>query len=415
MALHHLQHIDPKIHAALCQELERQRNGIELIASENFVSRAVLEATGSILTNKYAEGLPNKRYYGGNEYIDVAERLAIERAKALFGAEHANVQPHAGSQANMAVFFALLEPGDTILGMDLAAGGHLTHGSKVNFSGKLYKAVSYGVNADGYLDMESVRAIARKEKPKLIISGFSAYPRTLDFAAFDAIAKEVGAYHLADIAHIAGIVAAGYHQNPCPYADAVTTTTHKTLRGPRGAIILCKAVHAQAIDKAVFPRMQGGPLEHVIAAKAVAFHEALQPAFKTYIKQVLANAKALATALQKEGIHLVTDGTDNHLLLVDLRSTGKGGKEIEKALEDAGIYTNKNMIPNDPRKPTDPSGIRIGTPAMTTRGMKEKEMEQIARWIATVIKHPTPETTQKVKQEVRTFLQQFPLYPGLEY
>jgi len=421
--LKHLQAADPDIHHAILQEIDRQRHVIELIASENIVSEAVLEATGSPLTNKYAEGYPFKRYYGGNEFIDVCEDLAIRRAKQLFNAEHANVQPHSGSSANLAAYFALLELGDKILGMSLDHGGHLTHGSKVNFSGKFYNVVSYGLNQETErIDMDVVRQIAQRERPRLIVAGASAYPRAIDFKAFRAIADEVGAYLMVDMAHIAGLIAAGIHPDPIPYADVVTTTTHKTLRGPRGAMILCKTADrlrsdskknlAQKIDSAVFPGTQGGPLEHVIAAKAVAFKEALQPEFKTYQQQIVKNAKALADELMGRGFRLVSGGTDNHLMLVDLANKGVSGKEVETALDKAAITVNKNMIPFDKRSPFDPSGIRIGTPAITTRGMKEGEMLTIARWIDAIVSSPKDEALQqKIRGEVRELCARFPIYP----
>ncbi len=423
--MRHLKDRDPEIHSVILDEHSRQQKGAELIASENYVSRAVMQAMGSVLTNKYSEGYPGKRYYGGNEHVDVSEQLAIDRVKKLFGAEHANVQPHAGSQANMEAYFALLELGDKILGMDLAHGGHLTHGSRVNFSGRFYNFVSYGVDRETMtLDMDEVRKIARREKPKLMLSGFSAYPGKLDFREFQDIADEVGAYHMADIAHIAGLCAAGLHQNPVPFCDVVTTTTHKTLRGPRGAIILSKIKDrlrpddkkdlSRRIDSAVFPGMQGGPLDHVIAAKAVAFGEALQPDFKEYQTQVLKNAQVLAETLMDNGISLVSGGTDNHLMLIDLTRTGLGGKEVEKALDEVFIFTNKNMIPFDVRSPFDPSGIRLGTPALTTRGMKEGEMRMIGVWISRMIKRPKdPYLKSKVKAEVLDLCRNFPIYEGL--
>ena len=405
-----IQQIDPAIYEVFQQELNRQRTHLELIASENFVDEGVLEATGSILTNKYAEGYPARRYYGGCEYVDVAENLAIERAKKLFGAEHANVQPHSGSQANAAVYFAMLQPGDTILGMSLDHGGHLTHGSPVNFSGKNYHFVSYGVSAEtGYIDYDQVREQALKHKPKMIVAGYSAYTRVLDFDKFRQIADEVGAYLMVDIAHIAGLVATGVHPSPVPVADFVTTTTHKTLRGPRGGMILCKEQYAKQIDKAIFPGTQGGPLMHIIAAKAVAFELALQPEFKTYCEQIVKNAKALSAGLTENGIRLVSGGTDNHLMLIDLRGTGKTGKEAEKLLHAANITTNKNAIPFDPEKPFVTSGIRIGTPAVTTRGMKEDEMKQIAAFIAKVIQQGE-QAVPEVKEQVIALCKNFPLY-----
>ena len=404
---------DPEIARLIVEETERQRHGLELIASENFVSPAVLEAMGSPLTNKYAEGLPGKRYYGGCEVVDRVEQIAIDRAKQLFGAEHANVQPHSGAQANAAVYLAFLKPGDTVLGLDLSQGGHLTHGSPVNFSGLLYRAVHYGVNDDGYIDYDRMRAIAREQRPKMIIAGASAYARTIDFAAFAEVAKEVGAVFMVDMAHIAGLVAAGVHPSPVPHADAVTTTTHKTLRGPRGGLILCKSEHAKVIDKAMFPGTQGGPLEHVIAAKAVALKEALDPSFITYSQQVLSNAKALAAALQEHGFRVVSGGTDTHLMLVDLRNRGLTGKVLEQALDRAAITVNKNTVPRETQSPFVTSGIRIGTPAVTTRGMGEGEMRQIAALIDRVARAPDDAgVAEAVRAEVRTLTQRFPLYPG---
>jgi glycine hydroxymethyltransferase len=407
-----LRDTDPEIASLIEEEIARQNDGIELIASENFVSPAVLEAMGSPLTNKYAEGLPGKRYYGGCEVVDRIEQLAIDRAKQLFGADHANVQPHSGAQANAAVFLAFLKPGDTFLGMDLSQGGHLTHGSPVNFSGLLYKAVSYGLNDDGYIDMDAVRSQALTHKPKMIIAGYSAYPRVIDFAAFAAIAKEVGAIFMVDMAHFAGLAATGVYPTPVPHADVVTTTTHKTLRGPRGGMILCKAEHAAAVNKAMFPGTQGGPLEHVIAAKAVSFKEALEPAFTTYSKQIVANAQALAKALVSRGYQLVSGGTDNHLMLVDLRSKGLTGKVAEKALDLAGITVNKNTVPKETQSPFVTSGVRIGTPAVTTRGMREPEMERIAELIDRVLMSAEDASVaEQVKEEVRTLSASFPLYP----
>ena len=368
---------DPEIGACVSAELARQRRNIELIASENIVSEAVLAAMGTVLTNKYAEGYPGKRYYGGCQEVDVAENIARDRACKLFGADHANVQPHSGAQANFAVYQALCDHGDTVLGMDLANGGHLTHGSPVNFSGKNYHMVSYGLNEKGYIDYDQVRDLARKEKPKMIIAGASAYPRIIDFKAFADIAHEVGAYLFVDMAHIAGLVAAGLHPSPVPYADVVTTTTHKTLRGPRGGMILCKEELARKIDSAIFPGSQGGPLEHIIAAKAVALGEAMKPEFKTYQQQIVKNAAALARALMAEGFDLVSGGTDNHLMLVDLRPAHLTGKEMEKRLDEVNITVNKNAIPNDPEKPFVTSGIRVGTPAVTTRGFGVEEMKVI--------------------------------------
>ncbi len=408
----YLKNVDPAIAKAIEDELGRQRDKIELIASENFVSRAVLEAQGSIMTNKYAEGYPRRRYYGGCEFVDVAEDLARDRAKELFGAEHANVQPHSGSQANMAVYMAVLNPGDTILGMSLDHGGHLTHGSPVNFSGRLYNIVAYGVDlATGRIDYDDVRAKALEHKPKLILAGGSAYAREIDFAKFREIADEVGAYFMVDMAHIAGLVAAGLHMNPVPYADFVTSTTHKTLRGPRGGLILTKKKFARDVDKQIFPGIQGGPLMHVIAAKAVAFKEALSPEFKVYSQHVIDNAKALGKALQARGVDLVSGGTDNHLLLLDLRSKNWTGKDLEKALDNVGITTNKNTIPDDPESPFVTSGIRIGTPAMTTRGAGTEEMKEIANMIADVIENRDNEAVlASVAQRVKDLCSRFPLY-----
>jgi len=407
-----LKMVDKEVYNAIVSETKRINNGLELIPSENFPSKAVLEALGSVMNNKYAEGYPGKRYYGGNEFIDVVERLAIERAKKLFGAEHVNVQPYSGSPANLAVYFAFLKPGDKILGMDLSCGGHLTHGAKVNFSGKLYNSVFYGVDEEtNLIDYDEVRKMAMREKPKIIVSGHSAYPRKLDFKAFQEIAESIGAIHMADIAHIAGLIVAGMHPSPFPFTDVVTTTTHKTLRGPRGAMIMCKQEYAEIIDKAVFPGLQGGPHEHAIAAKAVAFKEAMSQEFKEYGRQIVKNAKALADALMDNGFKLITDGTDNHLMLVDLRNKGVTGKEAEKALDKAGITVNKNMIPYDPRKPFDPSGIRLGTPAITTRGMKEGEMKDIGNYIAKVIENIGNENViKRVREDVIELCKQFPIY-----
>ncbi len=380
--------VDSELADAILAELARQRNNIELIASENFVSKAVMAAMGSPLTNKYAEGYPGKRYYGGCEKVDIAENLAIERAKELFGAEHANVQAHSGAQANMAVFFAVLKPGDTVMGMNLAHGGHLTHGSPVNMSGKQYNIIPYGVSEEtGTIDYEQVRSLALEHKPKLIVAGASAYSRIIDFEFFSKVAKEVGAYLMVDMAHIAGLVAAGLHPSPVPYADFVTTTTHKTLRGPRGGLILCKEEHAKLIDKAIFPGIQGGPLMHIFAAKAVCFKEALQPEFKEYAKQVVKNAKVLSERLMENGFNIVSGGTDNHLMLVDLRPMGITGKEMEHRLDDVCITCNKNAIPFDPEKPFVTSGIRLGTPAVTSRGMVEEDMVEIADVIALIAKN----------------------------
>lgn len=423
-----LKKTDEEIYRVTVNETNRQRNGIEMIASENFVSKAVLEAMGTPLTNKYSEGYSGKRYYGGNEEIDISETLAIDRAKKLFNAEHANVQPHAGSQANAEVYFALLELKDKVLGMDLAQGGHLTHGSPVNFSGKFYTMSHYGVDPKtGFIDMDDVRKKAHAIKPKILLSGFSAYPRKLDFRAFQEIAEEVGAYHMSDIAHIAGLCAAGVHENPVPIADVVTTTTHKTLRGPRGAMIMSKMIDrldhdnkknlAQKIDFAVFPGMQGGPLDHIIAAKAVAFKEALQPDFRKYAEQIVKNAKALADVLLDNGVDLISGGTDNHLILMDVdKSFGIRGKKAVQILDEVHIFTNKNMIPNDRGTPFDPCGLRIGTPAITTRGMKETDMKQIGEWYVRALKNPDDaEIKKKIREEVLEFLKEYPLYKELNY
>lgn len=404
---------DEQVFQAIQQELGRQRSKIELIASENFVSEAVLEAQGSVLTNKYAEGYPGRRYYGGCEYVDIVEDLARERAKKIFGAEHANVQPHSGAQANMAVYFSVLKPGDTVLGMNLSHGGHLTHGSPVNFSGIHYNFVEYGVDPVTHrINYDDVLDKARTHKPKMIVAGASAYPRIIDFKRFREIADEVGAYLMVDMAHIAGLVAAGLHPNPVPYADFVTTTTHKTLRGPRGGMILCKKEYAKIIDKAVFPGIQGGPLMHVIAAKAVALGEALQDSFKEYAKNIVKNAKRLAEGLKKEGLNLVSDGTDNHLLLVDVRPLGLTGKIAEEVLDEVGITVNKNTIPFDPEKPSVTSGIRIGTAAVTTRGFGEEEMDEIASIIGFTLKnHDNKEKLEEAKKRVEALTTKFPLYP----
>jgi glycine hydroxymethyltransferase len=400
-----LKKVDPEIFEAIKNEEKRQKYTIELIASENFVSPEVLEAQGSVLTNKYAEGYPGKKYYGGCKYIDVIENLAIERAKKIFKAEHANVQPHSGSQANMAVYFSILEVGDTILAMNLSHGGHLTHGSPVNFSGRFFNIIPYGVDKDsGRIDYDNLKDLAIKNKPKLIIAGASAYPREIDFSAFRSIADGVGSYLMADIAHIAGLVIANLHQSPIPYCHFVTTTTHKTLRGPRGGLILCKEEYGKAIDKTIFPGIQGGPLMHVIAAKAVSFKEAMTPEFIEYQKQIVKNAKSLADELLKLDYHLVSGGTDNHLMLVDLRNKEITGKQAEKALEEAGITVNKNTIPFDTQSPMVTSGIRIGTPAVTTRGMKEKDMRMIAKMINRVL---IDTENQKVKDEVRKEVESF--------
>jgi len=408
---------DPEVVQALNLELGRQRNNLELIASENIVSRAVLEAMGTVPTNKCAEGYPGRRYYGGCEYVDTLEEIARNRAKQLFGAEHANVQPHSGSQANQAVYLACLQPGDTVLGMNLAHGGHLTHGSPVNASGILYKFVAYGVDEQTHrIDYDEVRKAAFKHRPRLIVAGASAYPRIIDFAAFGEIAREVGALLMVDMAHIAGLVATGHHPSPIPHAHFVTTTTHKTLRGPRGGLILCTKSWAQAIDKAVFPGVQGGPLMHIIAAKAVALGEALQPEFKTYSERIIANAKALADTLLEEGLNLVSGGTDNHLILVDTRNLNITGRDAERVLDSVGITVNKNAIPFDPASPAVTSGIRIGTPAITTRGMGVEEMKIIGRTIAMTLKHPGDEATlQKARDAVRELTARFPIYPDLEY
>jgi glycine hydroxymethyltransferase len=407
-----LKQTDPDIHRLLVHEAERQEHQLEMIASENFVSRAVLQAAGSVLTNKYAEGYPGKRYYGGCEVVDEVEKLAQERLLQLFGAEHANVQPHSGAQANMAVFFALLEPGDTMLGMNLSEGGHLTHGSPVNFSGRLYNVAAYGVRPDDHrIDYAALRDQAMQVRPKVIIAGASAYPRQIDFETFGEIAQECGAKLVVDMAHIAGLVATGHHPNPVPYADVVTSTTHKTLRGPRGGLILSRAEHAKAIDKQIFPGIQGGPLMHVIAAKAVAFAEALRPEFGDYSGRVIANAQALGEGLAERGFTLVSGGTDNHLLLVDLRSKGVTGKVAEKSLERAGITVNKNTVPGETESPFVTSGIRIGTPALTTRGLGTDEMRTIATFIDRVITAPDDETVaDTVLGEVRELCDRFPLY-----
>lgn len=403
---------DPDIARLIVEEVERQRDGLELIASENFVSSAVLEAMGTPLTNKYAEGLPGKRYYGGCEIVDQVEQIAIDRVKQLFAAEHANVQPHSGAQANAAVYLAFLRPGDTVLGLDLSQGGHLTHGSPVNFSGLLYNAVHYGVHQDtGRIDYDRMREIAREKRPQMIIAGASAYARVIDFEAFASVAAEVGAKFVVDMAHIAGLVAVGLHPSPIPHADAVTSTTHKTLRGPRGGFILCTAEHAKVVDKAVFPGTQGGPLEHVIAAKAVAFREALEPGFTAYCRQVIANAQSLAAAMMERGYDIVSGGTDTHLFLADLRNRGLTGKTAERALDQAGITVNKNTVPGETQSPFVTSGIRIGTPAVTTRGMRESEMRTIAELIHSVLAAPDDESVaRKVRGEVRDLTGGFPLY-----
>jgi len=408
-----LYEVDLTIAAAIDNETRRQHEGLELIASENFVSEAVLEAMGSVFTNKYAEGYPGKRYYGGCEFADVVENLARDRAKQLFGAEHANVQPHAGSQANMAAFAAVLQPGDTILGLNLAHGGHLTHGHPLNFSGKTYKIVPYGVTKESEtIDYDELERIAESEHPKLIIGGGSAYPRIIDFARMRQIADKVGALYLVDMAHFAGLVAGGAHPSPVPHAHIVTSTTHKTLRGPRSGMILSKQDYAAAIDKVVFPGMQGGPLVHIMAAKAVSFLEAMQPSFKDYAKQVVANAKVLAEELSKEGFRIISGGTDTHVMLMDVFAKGMLGSEAEKALGEAGITVNKNAIPFDANPPMKPSGIRIGSPALTTRGMKEPEMRQIGRWISRTLHNRTNAVELgKIRKEVFELAEEFPLYP----
>ncbi len=404
---------DPDVAALIRREVERQRRGIELIASENFVSEAVLEAMGTPLTNKYAEGLPGKRYYGGCEFVDEIEQLAIDRVKQLFDAEHANVQAHSGAQANAAVYLAFLKPGDKVLGLDLSQGGHLTHGSPVNFSGLLYNAIHYGVGDDGRIDYDAMREIALRERPKMIVAGASAYARIIEFEPFAAVAREIGAKFVVDMAHIAGLVATGTHPSPVPHADAVTSTTHKTLRGPRGGLILCTAEHAKAIDKAMFPGTQGGPLEHIIAAKAVAFKEALEPAFTEYCRQIILNAQALASALAATGLEIVSGGTDNHLMLVDLRNRALTGKVAEKTLDAAGITVNKNTVPKETQSPFVTSGIRIGTPAVTTRGMKEPDMHEIAGLIDRVLDAPEDaDVARKVGEDVQLLTSRFPLYPS---
>jgi glycine hydroxymethyltransferase len=415
MSFEHVKKTDPELYQAIMDELKRQQNKLELIASENIVSRAVLEAQGSVLTNKYAEGYPGKRYYGGCEHVDVAEDLAIERAKKLFGAEHANVQPHSGSQANMAVYFTILEPGDTYLGMSLPHGGHLSMGSPVNFSGKFYNVVPYGVREDTHrIDYDQVRSLAKQHRPKLIIAGASAYPRVIEYKTFREIADEVGAYFMVDMAHIAGLIAAGLHPSPVPYADFVTTTTHKTLRGPRGGMILSKEVHAKTLNSRVFPGMQGGPLMHVIAAKAVALKEAMTPEFKQYQEQIVKNAQALAKGLISRGFSLVSGGTDNHLMLVDLTNKDITGKDAEAFLDQAWITVNKNTIPFETRSPFVTSGVRLGTPALTTRGMREGEMDQVASLIARVIDSKgDPAEIEKVRKDVEVLSGRFPIYEGL--
>ena len=411
--MNELQQQDPAVFDAVVNEANRQHASLELIASENFTSLAVLEAAGTVLTNKYAEGYPGKRYYGGCEYVDVVETLAIERAKELFGAEHANVQPHSGAQANMAAYLATMKPGDTLLGMNLSHGGHLTHGSPVNFSGQIYHAVAYGVGSDGRIEYDAMREIARRERPKVIVAGASAYPRIIDFAIFADVAREVGAVLIVDMAHIAGLVAGGAHPSPVPHADIVTSTTHKTLRGPRSGFILCREQYAKAIDKQVFPGMQGGPLMHVIAAKAVAFGEALQPSFREYAHNVVANAQALAAALMARGFELVSGGTDNHLLLLDLTNHPElTGKLAEESLERAGITTNKNTVPGEQRSPFVTSGVRLGTAALTTRGMGTTEMQRVGNLIADVLEAPGNETVAaNVRRGVAELTEAYPLYP----
>ncbi len=411
----YLKQVDPEIYAAMQGETRRQNKKIELIASENFVSPAILEAAGGVMTNKYAEGYPNRRYYGGCEFVDVAESLARNRAKELFGAEHANVQPHSGSQANMAVYFTVLKPGDTILGMSLSHGGHLTHGHPLNFSGFLFNVVGYEVNKDTEtVDYDALRRQAIETRPKMIIAGASAYPRTLDFAKFREIADEVDAIFMVDMAHFAGLVAAGLHPSPVPYADFVTTTTHKTLRGPRGGMVLCKKKYRKDLDKMVMPGIQGGPLMHIIAAKAVALKEAMQPEFKTYQKQIVANAAAMAEVFKQRGFHVVSGGTDTHLILLSFVERGMTGKQVEEALDQAGITTNKNTVPFDPQPPLVTSGIRIGTPAVTTRGMKEADVRQVAGFIDRVVNNiDNAEVLAEVKNEVDALCDRFPLYNEL--
>jgi glycine hydroxymethyltransferase len=411
MGNHDLKTTDPEVYEAIQKEKEREQEKIVLIASENYVSEAVLEAQGSVFTNKYAEGYPSKRYYGGCEYADLVENLAVERAKAIFGAEHVNVQPHSGSQANMAVYFAVLTPGDTILGMRLNHGGHLSHGASVNFSGTIYRNVSYGVNKSGYIDPEEVRQLAVEHKPRMIVVGASAYSRILDFKIFSEIARETGAYLLADIAHIAGLVAAGVHPSPVPYADFVTTTNHKTLRGPRGGMIMCRAEHARAVDKMIFPGIQGGPLVHVIAAKAVALKEAMTEEFRSYQQRVVENARTLASELIGRGFSIISGGTDNHLMLIDLENKNVTGKDAETALDKAGITVNKNAIPYDTRPPAVTSGIRLGTPCITTRGMGKTEMVEIADIISSVINNSkAPEAIAAIAMRVKNLCDRFPIY-----
>jgi glycine hydroxymethyltransferase len=408
-----LKQADPEIYESILAELNREQSTLEMIASENFTSVAVMQAMGSVMTNKYAEGLPRKRYYGGCEFVDKAEEIAIDRVKKIFGCDHANVQPHSGAQANMAVFLAAgLQPGDTVMGMDLSHGGHLTHGSPVNFSGLFYKIVAYGVNPEtGYIDYDQVREIAKQERPKLIICGASAYSRIIDFSKFRQIADEVGALLMADIAHIAGLVASDLHPSPIPHCHFITTTTHKTLRGPRGGLIMCQEAYAKAVDKAVFPGIQGGPLMHVIAAKAVSFKEVLSPEFKSYSQQVVRNAKTLADTLLENGIHIVSGGTDNHLMMLDLRNVNLTGKEAQNLLEEIGITANKNTIPNDPQSPFVTSGLRLGTPALTSRGFTEAAMTKLGKIIAEALKKR--DNIGYLAEEVKTLGKQFPLYPEL--
>jgi glycine hydroxymethyltransferase len=408
-----LRRTDPEIADAIAHDIDRQRYYVNLVASENYASRAVLEALGSVLTNKYAEGYPGKRYYGGCEFVDVVERLAIDRVKTLFGAEHANVQPHAGAQANMAAYFAFIKPGDPVLAMNLAHGGHLTHGSPVNFSGQLYRIIPYGVRADTeQIDYDELARLAREHRPKVVVSGATAYPRQFDFPKIRAICDEVGAVMVVDMAHFAGLVAGKAHPDPVPYADVVTSTTHKTLRGPRGGLILSKERHAAAIDKAVFPGTQGGPLMHVVAAKAVCFKEAMQPDFRTYAARIVENARTMAAEFLRRGYHVVSGGTDNHLILLDVRSKKITGRKAERALDGAHIVVNKNMIPFDPEKPMTTSGVRIGTPALTTRGMRPAEMRMVAGWIDAVLSAPDDAAVQaRVRDEVRALSAAFPIYP----
>ena len=414
MSMNELKKYDPEVFEAVQNEMQREREKIVLIASENYSSRAVMEAQGSVFTNKYAEGYPDHRYYGGCEYADIVENLAIDRAKEIFGAEHVNVQPHSGSQANMAVYFSVLNPGDKILGMSLSHGGHLTHGAKVSFSGKIYESSFYGVNKEGFIDYDEVRKLALKEKPRMIVTGASAYSRIIDFKTLSDIAKETGAYLFADIAHIAGLVATGNHPSPVPYADFVTTTTHKTLRGPRGGMIMCRAEHAKAVNKTIFPGIQGGPLVHVIAAKAVSFKEVMSDDFKRYQLQIIKNARELSESLIKKGLNIISGGTDTHLMLIDLTSRGINGKEAETALDLAGITLNKNAIPYDKLPASVTSGIRIGTPIVTTRGMKESEMVVIADLIVKVLENPnSSDNIRHVRDKVKALCEKFPVYGDL--